>query len=157
MSRNVSAELKQAVYAQETTEAFIVLVTLSHPDLETPIRVNSSGQEVISNGDLFVAFPFEVILPDNVDDRPPRARLSIDNVSREIVLAIRTISSAPFVTIQIVMASSPSTIEAEFPDFRLANITYDQLTVEGDLTLEEFIGEPYPARIFSPADFPGLF
>ena len=157
MSRNVSAELKQAVYAQETTESFIVLVTLSHPDLETPIRVNSSGQEVISNGDLFVAFPFEVILPDDVDDRPPRARLSIDNVSREIVLAIRTISSAPFVTIQIVMASSPSTIEAEFPDFRLANITYDQLTVEGDLTLEEFIGEPYPARVFSPADFPGLF
>ncbi|MFH1158915.1 MAG: DUF1833 family protein [Pseudomonadota bacterium] len=157
MSRNVSAELKQAVYAQETTEAFIVLVTLSHPDLATPIRVNSSGQEVISNGDLFVAFPFEVILPDDVDDRPPRARLSIDNVSREIVLAIRTISSAPFVTIQIVMASSPSTIEAAFPDFRLANITYDQLTVEGDLTLEEFIGEPYPARVFSPADFPGLF
>ena len=25
------------------------------------------------------------------------------------------------------------------------------------LTLEELNGEPYPARIFSPADFPGLF
>lgn len=157
MSRNVSAELKQAVYAQETTQEFIVLITLSHPDLAVPIRVNSSGQDMISNGETFIAYPFEVILPDDVDDRPPRAKLRIDNISREIILAIRTINSAPFVTIQIVMASAPDTIEAEFLDFRLANITYDQLMVEGDLTLEEFIGEPYPARVFSPADFPGLF
>jgi hypothetical protein len=157
MSRNVSAELKQAVYAQETAEEFIVLIALSHPDLATPIRVNSSGADVISNGETFVAYPFEVVLPDDVDDRPPRAKLRIDNISREIVLAVRTITSAPFVTIQIIMASSPDVLEAEFLDFRLANITYDQLTVEGDLTLEEFIGEPYPARVFSPADFPGLF
>ena len=157
MSRNVSAELKQAVYAQETEREFVVLITLSHPDLSTPIRVNSSGANLDSNGETFIAFPFEVVLPDDVDDRPPRAKLRIDNISREIVLAIRTISSAPFVNIQIVMASSPNTIEAEFLDFRLSNITYDQLTVEGDLTLEEFIGEPYPARVFSPADFPGLF
>lgn len=157
MSRNVSAELKQAVYAQETEQEFVVLITLSHPDLATPIRVNSSGKDVVSNGETFLAYPFEVVLPDDVDDRPPRAKLRIDNISREIVLAVRSISSAPFVTIQIVMATAPNTIEAEFPDFRLSNITYDQLTVEGDLTLEEFIGEPYPARVFSPADFPGLF
>ena len=157
MSRNVSAELKQAVYAQETTQEFIVLIALSHPDLSTAIRVNSSGADIVSNSETFVAFPFEVVLPDDIDDRPPRAKLRIDNISREIVLAVRTLSSAPFVNIQIVMASSPDTIEAEFLDFRLSNITYDQLTVEGDLTLEEFIGEPYPARVFSPADFPGLF
>lgn len=157
MSRNVSAELKQAVYAQETTQEFIVLITLSHPDLADPIRVNSSAVDVVSNGDTFIAYPFDVVLPDDVDDRPPRAKLRIDNISREIILAIRTISSAPSVNIQIVMASSPNTIEAEFLDFKLSNITYDQLTVEGDLTLEEFIGEPYPARVFSPADFPGLF
>lgn len=157
MSRNVSAELKQAVYAQETTQEFIVLIALSHPDLAAPIRVNSSGVDVVSNGETFIAYPFEVVLPDDVDDRPPRAKLRIDNISREIVLAIRTISFAPLVNIQIVMATSPNTIEAEFLDFRLSNITYDQVTVEGDLTLEEFIGEPYPARVFSPADFPGLF
>lgn len=157
MSRNASAELRQAVYAQETAEEFVVLIAIAHPDLETSIRVNSSGKDTISNGETFFAYPFEVVLPDDVDDRPPRAKLRIDNISQEIVLAVRTISSAPFVTIQIVMVSSPNTIEAEFPDFLLSNITYDQLTVEGDLTLEEFIGEPYPARVFSPADFPGLF
>lgn len=157
MSRNVSAELKQAVYAQETEHEFVVLISISHDDLEEPIRVNSSGKDVLHNGDNYVAFPFEVILPDDVDDRPPRAKLRIDNISREVVLAIRTISSAPRVTIRIVMAETPDVVEAEFLDFRLSNITYDQLTVEGDLTLEEFIGEPYPARVFSPADFPGLF
>ncbi len=157
MTRNVSAELKQAVYAQETEHEFVVLITIDHDDLEEAIRVNSSGTSIMHNGDTYVAFPFEVILPDDVDDRPPRAKLRIDNISREIVLAIRTISSAPRVTIRIVMMETPDVVEAEFLDFRLSNITYDQLTVEGDLTLEEFIGEPYPARVFSPADFPGLF
>lgn len=157
MTRNVSAELKQAVYAQETEHEFVVLITIDHDDLEEAIRVNSSGTSIVHGGDTYVAFPFEVILPDDVDDRPPRAKLRIDNISREIVLAIRTISSAPRVTIRIVMAETPDVVEAEFLDFHLSNITYDQLTVEGDLTLEEFIGEPYPARVFSPTDFPGLF
>lgn len=157
MSRVTSAELKAAVFAQETDEQFIVLLTLDHADLDAPIRVNSSGEDIISRGDTFVAYPFSIVLPDDVEDRPPRAKLQIDNIDRVIVQTIRTITSAPTITIEIVRAADLDTVEASFADFRMQKVTYDVNTVQGELTLEEFITEPYPARVFSPADFPGLF
>ncbi len=157
MARSVSQTVKQAVNAPETGETFIILLTIDHADLSQPIRVSSDAVDTVSRGDTFVAFPFELSLPDDTEDRLPRARLRIDNIDREVVKAVRSITSAPSVLIEIVLASDPETVEVSFPDFQMRDIGYDALTVEGSLTLEEIAGEPYPARIFSPADFPGLF
>jgi len=157
MSRDISLTARQALHAAETDEVFIVLLTIDHADLSAPIRVSSDAVDTVSRGDTFVAFPFELTLPEDSDDRPPRARLRIDNVDRRIVLAIRSIGSTPSVKIEIVRGADPDTVEAVFPDFCLRDLRYDALTVEGTLTLEAFIAEPYPARIFSPAEFPGLF
>ncbi len=157
MARSVSQAVKQAVNAPETAETFIILLTIDHADLAQPIRVSSDAVDTVSRGDTFVAFPFDLSLPDDTDARLPRARLRIDNIDRQVVQAVRSITSAPSVLIEIVMASDPETVEVSFPDFQMREIGYDAVTVEGSLTLEEIEGEPYPARIFSPADFPGLF
>lgn len=157
MARSISLTAEQAINAPETGEVFIVLLTIDHADIDPPIRVSSDAVDTMSRGNTFVAFPFELSLPDDTDDRPPRARLRIDNVDRKIVKAIRSINSAPSVLIEIVRGDDPDTVEATFPDFQLREIAYDVLVVEGALTVEELEGEPYPARVFSPADFPGLF
>ena len=157
MARSISLTAKQAINAPETSEAFIILLTIDHSDLAAPIRVSSDAVDTVSRGNSFVAFPFDLSLPDDTDDRPPRAKLKIDNVDRRIVQSIRTSSSSPSVLIEIVRGSDPDTVEAAFPDFQMRDIGYDALVVEGALTLEELTGEPYPARIFSPAAFPGLF
>lgn len=157
MSRSVSLTARQALYAQETGEAFLVLLTIDHANLASPIRVSSDAVDTVSRGDTYIAFPFRLSLPDDSDDRPPRARLTIDNVDRTIVQTLRQISSAPTVLIEAVRGADPGTVEAAFPDFELANARYDALTVQGDLTLESFLHEPYPAERFTPADFPGLF
>jgi hypothetical protein len=70
---------------------------------------------------------------------------------------VRSLSTAPTALIEIVRAASPDTVEAQFVDFKLTNVTYDALRVEGDLTLEDFTAEPFPSAIFSPSLFPGLF
>ncbi|MFQ5776363.1 MAG: DUF1833 family protein [Kiloniellaceae bacterium] len=154
---SLSTTARQALFAQETGEAFIILLTIDHPNLAAPIRVAGDGLDVISRGDTFVAMPFDLSLPEQTEDRPPRARLAIDNVSRDIVKAVRSISSPATVLIEIVLASDPNTVEASLPDFILRDVRYDALVVEGDLDLEDFAAEPYPAAIFSPANFPGLF
>lgn len=157
MSRTVSATFKEALFASETSQAFLILVTIDHDDLDEPILVTSDGVNTTSNGLEFIAFPFRLSLPDDTIDRMPKARLEIDNISREIVISIRSISTAPTVTLQVVLASDPDTVEASFPDFEMRNIEYDKLIVSGDLQLKDFVAEPFPAKIFSPADFPGLF
>jgi hypothetical protein len=157
MSRTVTQAFKQAVFAEETEEAFLILLTIDHTDLSAPIRVVDNMQDITSRGDLFVGFPFEIALPSDTDDGPPRARLRIDNVDQSIVQALRSISSAPSVHMELVRASDPDTVEADFPDFELKVGRYDVLTVEGELGQESYLAEPYPAGRFDPARFPGLF
>lgn len=157
MPRDVSQTLREAVHGQETGEAFLVLLTLNHDDLAAPIRVVNDGADLASRGETFQAFPFRLALPSDMDERPPRMRLQIDNVDRTVVQALRSISGAPTVLVEVVLASDPDTVEASFPDFVLRAADYDALAVTGELVLERFIHEPFPAQRFTPANFPGLF
>lgn len=157
MSRSLSSQSLAALHAPQTGDAFLVLLTIRHAELPQPIRVTSDAVDTQSRGDTFTAFPFELSLPDDEDNRAPRARLVIDNIDRTIVRAVRSLTSSPVVLIEIVRAASPDTVEAKFEDFRFTDISYDSRAVEGDLTIEDFTAEPYPAASFSPSLFPGLF
>jgi hypothetical protein len=143
--------------APRTGEALLVLLTISHPDLAAPIRVTSDAVDTVSRGQTFVHFPFSITLPDERDDRPPAAQLSIDNVNRQIVAALRSIASAPTVTAEIVLGSQPDTVEAGPFEFSLRNAGYDAMTVAGELGYEELLDQRWPAEDFSPASHPGLF
>jgi len=157
MSRSVTNATWQALAAQETGEVFLVLLTILHPDLTTPFRFVNNNENIDSNGETFNRYPFEISLPEDSASRIPRAELTIDNVDRQIVQTIRSLSSAPTVQIDVIRAAAPDVLEATFVDFVFRDIGYDFLTVSGSLTLENILAEPYPAGIFSPADFPGLF
>ncbi len=157
MSRSLSSLMQQSIYAAETGDAFIILLTVSNADLIVPICVTSDEVTTVSNSVNFVPFPFDLVLPNDMDSKSYRAKLVIDNIDRSIVQAVRSLTTAPSVLIQIVRAATPDVIEAQFVDFKLTNVSYDAYRVQGDLTVEDFTAEPFPAAIFSPGLFPGLF
>jgi len=165
-NRELSNSAKQALFAQATEEVFIVLVTIDHETFTSPIRVSSDPFEllpdagvrgVVSRGNEYLFMPFSINLPIQDDTGIARASLSVDNISREIVAAVRNARSALSITIEIVLASNVDDVEISIPDFRLESISYDAFTVSGDLSIEYFDLEPFPARRFTPSDFPGLF
>lgn len=157
MSRELSSTALAAALAQETGQVFVVLIEIDHDELDAPIRVCSDSQAVTHGGDSYAAYPFDLTLPTDKADGVTRARLSIDNIEREIVQAVRSIATPPSCTITIVLADSPDTVEAEFSGFEFTNISYDAYTVSGDITIESFMNESYPAGSFLPSKFPGLF
>ncbi len=148
---------KDAARSEETSEVFLELLTIDHPDLAAPIRVVNDEIDLTSNGEVFTAFPFELTLPNDEEGRVPRARLRIDNVDRRIVQAIREVSSAPTVQIEVARASAPDVVEVPFPVLQMAKVRYDAFVVESDLILPGLENEPYPAAKFTPKDYPGLF
>lgn len=149
---------RAAALAQETGEVFLVLLTISHDDIiGGPIRVVNNTEDILSRGNTFIAFPFELQLPDDSTERAPLARLSIDNISREIAQAIRTITSPPTVTIELILADAPDDIELSLPEFTLRNVTWDVQSVAGDLMVQDLISEPYPVGVYDPSRFPALF
>lgn len=157
MSRPLSAPAKTALHGAETGEAFLILLTLSHESLAESLRVSSDAVNTLSRGQTFVSYPFDLTLPADEEGRSPRAHLVIDNIDRQIIAAIRGLASSPSLMIEIVRAAAPDTVEAVFHDFRLVNVVYDSHLIDGELTIEDFTAEPYPAATFSPSLFPGIF
>lgn len=155
--RATSLTFRQAIYAQETGEVFVVLVEIDHDDLPSPIRICSNDVDITSNGNVYVAYPFNIELPSEEEGDLPQARLTVDNVDRSLTEAIRTIQTPPSVRIMIVLASDPDTIEVDMPDFVFTNISYDAQTVTGTISIENFMSEPFPGDVFTPSQFPGLF
>jgi hypothetical protein len=148
---------RSAAFAQETDEAVIILLTITHPDLAAPLRFARNMQAVISRGNTFTAYAFDVDLPTQDSESPAKSTLRIDNVDRVIVEQLRLISGPPGVMVEAVLASTPDIVEAGPFQFTLRNATYDILTVEGELAFLEVLGRKFPKGSFTPATHPGIF
>lgn len=153
----VSAAYKAAVFASETSEAFITFLKIDHDDLAEPIYLCNDRVDTVSGGITYIGFPFNYIAPAMSGDKAPVAKLELDNVSRTIVEAIRGLKSPPIISTFFAMVSDPESIEASWPDFYLSDAYYDRLVVSGTLLLESLRNEPFPAHSFMPSNFPGLF
>lgn len=166
MTRITSDVFKRAVFGQETSEVFICLLTISHPLFTSDILLSDDTTQLlpeanvigtVSNGLEYVFLPFTFLLPSQNETETAKASLVIDNVNEQIVAAVRQADSAVSMKIELVLSSTPDVIEFSADKFQLTNVTYDALTVSGDLTLEYFDLEPYPSLTFTPSYFPGLF
>lgn len=157
MSRNVTAIFKRAAFAQTTPECPVILLEIDHPTLSVPIRVCHNSEDVISNGDTYIAFPFLIDMPADRDDEIPRVTLTIDNIDRSIIQALREITSEPSVEMSIVLAGTPDDIEAGPFPMTLREITYDVWQIQGYLSYEPILDEPFPGDAFTPNYFPGLY
>lgn len=157
MSRNVSTTYKAASFSQETDQVFLGLLEIDQAALPAPIRIVNNTENVTHNGNLYTAFPFEFTLPQDSDENMPAATISVDNVDRQIVEMIRSMTGPATVTVTVVLASSPDVIEAGPYVMTLRDTGYDAYQVTGRLDVEDMLNEPYPADSFTPNTFPGLF
>lgn len=148
----ITDALKQDAFAAESNLP-LVLLEIAHDSLDGAIRLVNNKVNITSNGEEYIGFPFEIILPDSKEGTPPTAKIRIDNVSREIGQAIRQISTPPLVTISVVRQETLDVIEAQFSGMYLTNVSYDAMSVDADLMFEDLTRETYPYLTFSPANY----
>lgn len=164
----ISDNLKQTAYAQETDVAIIVLLTFSTPTLSEKIRVcnipvekfEDLGENVygcVSNGERYLFIPFDIDLPQDDKTGVVNAKLTIDNVNRQIVQYARETRQALNCDIQCVLSNNPDYVELGFKGFKLTNVKYDGFTVSGNLSIDYLGLEPFPCGRFTPSGFRGLF
>jgi len=157
MPRTLSATAAQAIFSQETSEEFIMLLQITQDELLGDIFLVGYRENITHNSNEYLAAGFKIVLPQERDDRPPEVTLEVDNVDRRIVEGVRVATVAPTITLTVVLLSTPETIEAGPFDFTLRSVEWDSLTVRGRLVYEAILDEPYPAGTFSPTEFPALF
>jgi len=153
----VSTNFRRTLFAQDDDNGALLLVTLSHALLAQPIRVALNTENVISRGNTFIAYPFHITKPEVGSDRAPRARITIDNVDRQIAVAVRTIQTPLDVLIETVAFDDVNTVEESLDGFKLSNVQLNVTSVTGDLVLEDLSLSPYPYGRFTPGQFRGMF
>jgi hypothetical protein len=157
MRPDISAAFLRAAKAQETEEAFIVLVIIEHDDLPAPIRLNNSGANIDSNGETFLRCPMQPTILDDDPDRPPQAALVVSNIDRTMIAALRGTLTPPEITMEIVKAGTPDYIEAGMGNLEMRNIEYDSMMIQGGLTPRKIKSQPAIDYNYTPSQFPGLF
>lgn len=157
MSRTLSAAAEAALYGPQTGEVFLHLLEIDHADLVAPIRLVDNTEDVVSNGNTYTAFPFAVSLPPDQEGELPRVQLVIDNVTQLLIAEVRSISSPFTVSLSVIMASDPDTVEAGPWAFEAKSAEYDVQRMTCTLAYESLLQEPFPYLLYTPGNYPGLF
>jgi hypothetical protein len=136
----------------------LVLLEINHSALSEPIRVVNDNQEITSGGNLFVAFPFKISLPDDSDGRLPKATLTIDNVGRELTTWLEASAGGrgATCTIMLVMRDAPDVVEYSIT-MELTNLAVSWRSVTGQLGFEDLLNRPAVVLQYRQDTAPGLF
>ena len=125
--------------------------------IATPLpSAASSGNQFAKYYD-HLPFPFEVNLPNDEAGAEQAVKLRIDNIDQTISGTLKSLTTPPTVTIQIVLSDDPDTVEQETPELVWQATDIDQFTVQGTLTGPLVLHTSYPMEDFTPSVFPGLF
>ena len=171
MSRTLSLNMRQSIYAEVTDDTVACLITMTHPTLDAPIYLSTDPTDriavdpelvygTVSRGNTYVFLPISVVLPEDSDGTPPGVTLTMDNISRDLIPTIRGLNGQRVrakVTIEVIRVADPDTVEFSLPSFDLVSAQYDALQVTVTLGIDALATEQYPAGLFLPSGFPALF
>lgn len=162
----VSQDYRRRFYAQSTDSVIIILIELTSDELNEPIFLSTDPTQLlpvenvygtISNGQNYIFLKSEISLPTDRRQGSVRSTITFDNVDQSIVGHLRSVSKPVNVNMKLVLSNDPDVVEKDITGFELSNVSYDLLTIEGEMTLDYWDLEPFPSVRFTPNVFPGLF
>jgi hypothetical protein len=156
VSNQLSPALLAQLYAQESDVPFLMLVTLIHPSFTT-IRLVNNSEDIVSNGETFTAFPMRIRLPVDDGETSREVAIEFDNVSRELIDEVRTVTSPIDVKLEMILASNPDDVQVTLDELKMRNVTYNKSVVSARLYLDSFLNVELTSERYSPKLYPGLF
>lgn len=142
----------------ENVDVWLVLLDISHASMAAPLRIVNNNEDITSNGNVYTAFPFELVLMTDDPEQLPEVQLTIDNVERTLVQTIRSIKEPPDIVIKLIEASDPDTVEIQINDLTAKEFNYNQYSITCTLYAEDLLNQRWPADTINPAaGYYGLF
>ncbi len=157
MPRTLSTEAMRSVLSQYTSEVWLQLLTIYNVDGDVLIRIVDNPEAITSRGNEYLAAHWDLHLPPSDPDRLPVAQFRFSAATRELIEDIRSLTTSISIVHELVLASSPDTIEVGPIRYTLKDVQYNANSIEGTLGFEDILSETYPKDTFVPSKFPGLF
>lgn len=157
--------VREPFFEENSAEVEIALFTITHPDLEDPIRLSTDPTERLSvdplqygttsNGETYLYAAMSAYVPDDQKQSPPRTALIIDNVDALYVQLLRSFTTYARADIELVMASDPDFAFQRYRRLSIVAANYDESKVTLEMSREPFTSEPHGGRM-SKEESPGL-
>jgi len=160
MPRTISTDFREQMYATEMDYVALVILDIAHPDIApSVIRVVNNNQDISYGGNTYTAVSFKFTPPEESRDELQPARVIISNIERTLMTLIRSISSPPTVTANVILVAPNGDITVEQGpwNFELSNVSYTDQTVSGSLVYK-FFKKQYLSNIrVNVTNFPSLY
>lgn len=155
--RTTSTAARAALYAPESRVVFLSLLTIDHEEMAAPVRYVNDLVDIVSRGNTYTAFPINPPIPASVPGELQQVEFVVDNVTREMIATIRGISTPATITEEIILSTTPDTVEAGPWALDLIGAVYDAFQIKLTVASEALWSEPYPSGLMTPPLFPSLF
>jgi hypothetical protein len=155
MSNDLSNELKNQMFSQESDDPFLALVTLTHTSFTA--RLVNNTRDITSNGFVFSAFPMKIRLPPDDGESARDFAIEFDNVSLDLITQLRSVTGDIGVKIQLILASMPDVVQMEYTDLLIRSVSYNKHRVSARIVLDSFLAVEMTSEKYTPALFPGMF
>lgn len=156
---SLSPELLAQLFAQDSGDPFLTLLTLSHPSYAQPLRFVNNTDAIISRGNTFQPFFFDFILPKDDGETIKEISIDFDNVSLELIDIIRSTVGQTNIqlTIEMILASLPNVVQKSITELEILSVTYNRFRVSCKIGLGDFLNVELSSEKYTPKNFRGLF
>ena len=160
MSRTITADGLRELFAQDSGQPLLPLLTITHDTLPEPIRVVSDRQALTFAGQSYQPFSFELTLPVDTEDETPHVQVTMDNVGRELVRLLRLVLDPVAFQLDIVRVA-PDGVHREMGPLDFSLLAAPQISAS-TITLNlgyviDVLNMPATQDVMNHGVAPGLF
>jgi hypothetical protein len=156
MANQLSPELLAQLFAQESDDPFLVLVTISHESFDD-IRLVNNTENITSRGQVFQAFPMRIRFPVDDGETLRDFNIDFDNVALDLIEEIRSVTTQMDCKIELILASMPDVVQIPVEDLKINSVIYDATKISAKIVLDNFLNVEITSERYNPSNFPGLF
>lgn len=155
MANELSTELKAQIFAQQSEDPFLTLVTLTGPNFEYYLVNNT--KDIVSNGRTFQAFPMKIRLPTDDGESARDFQIEFDNASLLLLVALRSVTEPINCQIDMILASMPDVVQMSVTDLLIRSVSYDKNKISARIVLDNFLTVAVTSERYTPSAYPGMF
>jgi hypothetical protein len=157
MPRSLTPRAILEAQRQNSDDTFLVLLSILLNGTAEDIHVVNNTVNITSRGVEYLACPFQIVLPDDVEYALTNARLELDNVDPKIWQGIRLLSFAPEVRLEVILASDPDSVILGSSGLKLREASATNTVISGTLVPDTIWQAGFPEGDFDPPQNRGLF